>query len=868
MGEIKNLIDRRQNLNESLMTQSEKNKALEEWSDSSNHIKGSESEANRLGNELFYVDNNSYSQEKIITESEYYNNEESEYYNNENYNQTENYNYQEQVGNNQDDYSSLNIRENDNKTNNNLYTGKTREKEDLQNKIEGADNNKKIKERQNKEDIETKQTDKDVNDKFNKRNKKLKETSKVTESSEKLDRVNKKDSKLNEQNSLKKLRGKDRKKTTKKKSPIKKRPSVFKSVFKVGTATKGIGAVASTDDDGSGIVKGLFSATSSVVTLIISAAAVLLTIPGIIVVVILIVAGDEAVEDKTDTANTNSSDSVLQREVETYLYLLDVFDGNDIAVCGIMGNLSVESGGTFNGNQLEDSFQNAWGVTDEEYTEGVDRDRYVGATYFMMYGKGKDEDTIHKFSHDHTTDHHQESATMGAGYGISQFTYYNKKEDIFNLSRTLNCSVGDLKMQLYYMFGTKDSSYIEELGKNCDVANDEFKAKMATLTNINDLETAVGVMGCWEAHGGYSNKAYNQYGNDVYMYDTRLIAAKAIYQQLGDGKVYNINTHQNTSTDLGTLMAGTNVINKARGVLGVLGTAYSQIGYHEKKTNDQLEDFTANAGENNYTKYGRDRGCNGQPWCACFVSWCFEQSENTDALEGLDFAGSGNAAITFKNWGNSHNAIVSVAEAQAGDLFYRKSSDDHTGFVVANNNDGTLQILDGNGGDAQVSISTWSPSSGYWSDYCIIRPNYPMSIQYSYIGLKTEVGGETADNIWYEAWLNDTDFLGYYITGEEGQSGIAVRIMDGNKNIQNEGKIEANPGSKVTLYNCGVWNGSSYDAPTNPTTGKSAALANSDAQLNSRKGYYYKKTMYTVDEDTWNSFTVGNIPTIRINTSH
>ncbi len=59
----------------------------------------------------------------------------------------------------------------------------------------------------------------------------------------------------------------------------------------------------------------------------------------------------------------------------------------------------------------------------------------------------------------------------------------------------------------------------------------------------------------------------------------------------------------------------------------VIALASSQIGYMEKATLDNLDDFTANAGSNNYTKYARDLGvANNQPWCAYFVWWCFKNA--------------------------------------------------------------------------------------------------------------------------------------------------------------------------------------------------------------------------------------------------
>lgn len=50
-------------------------------------------------------------------------------------------------------------------------------------------------------------------------------------------------------------------------------------------------------------------------------------------------------------------------------------------------------------------------------------------------------------------------------------------------------------------------------------------------------------------------------------------------------------------------------------------TALREVGYLEKKNNKDLQDKLANAGENNYTKYGEWYGMNGEFWCQIFVSW-------------------------------------------------------------------------------------------------------------------------------------------------------------------------------------------------------------------------------------------------------
>ena len=65
----------------------------------------------------------------------------------------------------------------------------------------------------------------------------------------------------------------------------------------------------------------------------------------------------------------------------------------------------------------------------------------------------------------------------------------------------------------------------------------------------------------------------------------------------------------------------------------LLEIAAAEIGYKEKETNSQLDNKTANAGDNNYTKYARDLHAAGYyqaskqgfAWCDMFVDWCFLQ---------------------------------------------------------------------------------------------------------------------------------------------------------------------------------------------------------------------------------------------------
>ena len=65
----------------------------------------------------------------------------------------------------------------------------------------------------------------------------------------------------------------------------------------------------------------------------------------------------------------------------------------------------------------------------------------------------------------------------------------------------------------------------------------------------------------------------------------------------------------------------------------IIKKAIGEIGYHEKKSNSQLDSKTANSGSNNFTKYARDvwekaknilnGNKQGVEWCAVFCIWLF-----------------------------------------------------------------------------------------------------------------------------------------------------------------------------------------------------------------------------------------------------
>ena len=73
----------------------------------------------------------------------------------------------------------------------------------------------------------------------------------------------------------------------------------------------------------------------------------------------------------------------------------------------------------------------------------------------------------------------------------------------------------------------------------------------------------------------------------------------------------------------------------------VISVAKKYDGYLEKNSNAQLDDFKANAGMNNYTRFGRDYDkimgtkLNGQSWCAMYISIVFTEAYGLKAAKKL-----------------------------------------------------------------------------------------------------------------------------------------------------------------------------------------------------------------------------------------
>lgn len=162
----------------------------------------------------------------------------------------------------------------------------------------------------------------------------------------------------------------------------------------------------------------------------------------------------------------------------------------------------------------------------------------------------------------------------------------------------------------------------------------------------------------------------------------------------------------------------------------VIKVAESQIGYHEKASNSQLDDFTANSGSNNWNKYARDFDekhpdfyngkKNGYDWCDIFVDWCFIQAYGVEDAQRLLCqpnhslgAGCEYSYGYYKDKGQTGSVPKKGAQIFFGDL-------DHTGIVVDFDSN-YVWTVEGNSGN-EVKKKKYSRNDSWIYGYGY--PNY------------------------------------------------------------------------------------------------------------------------------------------------
>ena len=123
--------------------------------------------------------------------------------------------------------------------------------------------------------------------------------------------------------------------------------------------------------------------------------------------------------------------------------------GNAYGTAGLMGNLYAESG--LNPTNLQNTYEKKLDYTDATYTAAVD------------------DGTYDNFVKD------------CAGYGLAQWTYWSRKQGLLELAKAEGKSIGDLSLQLDYIWKELSEGY-GKLLKTLQTATSVTEASTAVLT--------------------------------------------------------------------------------------------------------------------------------------------------------------------------------------------------------------------------------------------------------------------------------------------------------------------------------------------------------------------------------------------------
>jgi len=147
-------------------------------------------------------------------------------------------------------------------------------------------------------------------------------------------------------------------------------------------------------------------------------------------------------------SETTPVEPISNAEKYIWDYLYDKL-GNAYGTAGMMGNLNAES--SLRPNNLQNSFEKKLGYTDDEYIAAVDNGTYTNFQY------------------------------DGAGVGLAQWTYHSRKKALLDFAKAQGKSVGDLTLQLDFLWKELTESY-SSLLKLLQTTNSVEEASTEVLT--------------------------------------------------------------------------------------------------------------------------------------------------------------------------------------------------------------------------------------------------------------------------------------------------------------------------------------------------------------------------------------------------
>jgi len=156
---------------------------------------------------------------------------------------------------------------------------------------------------------------------------------------------------------------------------------------------------------------------------------------------------------------------------------------NEFGVAGLMGNIYAESG--LNPQNLQNTYEKKLGLSDAEYTAAVDSGKYSN------------------FVRD------------SAGYGLCQWTYWSRKENLLAYAKNAKKSIGDLDMQLGFLLKELTEGYPSVLRvlKHCGSVQEASDAVLLKFERPADQSASAKARRAKYGQSYYDKYARSQSGN-------------------------------------------------------------------------------------------------------------------------------------------------------------------------------------------------------------------------------------------------------------------------------------------------------------------------------------------------------------------
>lgn len=178
--------------------------------------------------------------------------------------------------------------------------------------------------------------------------------------------------------------------------------------------------------------------------------------------------------------------------------------GNAYGVAGLMGNLYAESG--LRANNLQNTFEKTLGMSDAQYTAAVDSGTYTN------------------FVHD------------SAGYGLAQWTFWSRKQNLLTFKQSRSVSIGDCKMQLDYLYKELSEGYKSVL----DTLKSATSVRQASDIVLTQFERPADQSEAMkQKRASYGQVYYDKYASGLVPYVVRITADELNVRE-GPGTEYPV----------------------------------------------------------------------------------------------------------------------------------------------------------------------------------------------------------------------------------------------------------------------------------------------------------------------------------------